>query len=88
MTRTAHRRHATAVLVGAVSFRTGPRKFHAAWAETNGHKVSVPPTVARELAPNGMPGTDGQSVSYAELTLAAHAPEQAVERLADWLALA
>ena len=46
-------------------FRTGPRKFHAAWAETNGHKVSVPPTVARELAPNGMPGTDGQSVSYA-----------------------
>ena len=40
-------------------YRTGPRKFHAAWAEINGYKVSVPPTVARELAPNGMPG-DGR----------------------------
>ena len=50
--------------------RTGMRKFHTAWAEVNGTKVFIPPTVGRELAPDCNPNDDSQRVSYAERHLA------------------
>ena len=46
-----------------------PRKLHAAWAELNGRKVKLPPTVAVELAPEGYPPTGHDGISAAELRL-------------------
>jgi hypothetical protein len=37
--------------------RPGPRKLHAAWAELDGRKLLMPPTVATELAPLVAPET-------------------------------
>ena len=35
--------------------RAQPRKLHSAWAEIKGRKITVTPTVAKELAPDGYP---------------------------------
>lgn len=45
--------------------RPMPRKLHAAWAEIHGRKAAMPPTVAAELAPQGIPAdaVDGGSIA-------------------------
>ena len=43
-----------------------PRKLHAAWAELDGRKVNMTPTVAVELAPRGYPPDDFRNRSAAE----------------------
>ena len=49
--------------------RTGTRKFHACWAEVGGTKILIPPTVALELASDGLPDHGG-GPSRAERRLA------------------
>ena len=51
--------------------RPMPRKLHAAWAEVHGRKAAMPPTVALELAPLAIPGSDLEGGTPAELLLQA-----------------
>lgn len=49
--------------------RPTQRKLHSAWAEIHGRKTMMPPTVALELAPLGVPDTVENGLSRAERML-------------------
>ena len=56
-----------------------PRKLHAAWAEIDGRKATMSPTVGLELAPHGLLATTSDGLTTAERLLQTRDAE-AVER--------
>ena len=62
------------------SLRPLPRKLHAAWAEIDGRKATVPPTVGLELAPHGLLVTTTDGLTTAERLLRCETPKLSKKR--------
>ena len=57
-----------------------PRKLHAAWAEIDGRKAAMPPTVGLELAPHGLLATTSDGMTTAERLLQRETPKLSTKR--------
>ena len=61
-----------------------PRKLHAAWAEIDGRKAAMPPTVGLELAPHGLLATTSDGMTTAERLLRRETPKLSKKRSFNW----
>ena len=57
-----------------------PRKLHAAWAEIDGRKATMSPTVGLELAPHGLLATTSDGLTTAERLLQRETPKLSKKR--------
>ena len=60
--------------------RAMPRKLHAAWAEVEGRKATMSPTVGLELAPHGLLATASGGMTTAERLLQRETPKLSKKR--------